>query len=71
MLQVYIQQVINQTLASMSASGEEGEDIEVDSAVATNTLQVGRGFFNLYLLLLFCWGGGGLPRGILMHCSTI
>ncbi len=41
MLQVYIQQVINQTFATMaSCSGEDGEQGEEDSAETANTLQV-------------------------------
>ena len=41
MLQLYIQQVINQTLATMVTSGEEGEgEGEEESVTAANTLQV-------------------------------
>lgn len=45
MLQVYIQQVINQTLSTMSAGsggeqGEEEEPSEDDSAATATTLQV-------------------------------
>ncbi len=39
-LQLYIQQVINQTLTSMAASGEDGDDSDGESAVTANALQV-------------------------------